>query len=160
MPRSRCAPGDSASQVAQALGGPPDSGLARDPGRRVVSDRLGLRLRFDQEGKVALVTISRPSSARVANVKLGDPPARIRQAVGSGIVTTDLDNSETYTFPDRGVAFVVRNAEVALITLFPKRADIGTPTPAVGGAAADGSDRRRPPAAKRMKMGLRRSSKS
>ncbi len=114
-------PGDSASQVAQALGGPPDSGLGDETQGGVwVYDRLGLRLRFDQEGKVALVTISRPSSARVANVKLGDPPARIRQAVGSGIVTTDLDNSETYTFPDRGVAFVVRNAEVALITLFPK----------------------------------------
>lgn len=114
-------PGDTAAQVEKALGGPPETGKGEETQGGVWAyDRLGVRIRFDREGKVALVTITRPSAAAVAGVRLGDPPARIRQAVGNGVTTSDVDNSETYAFPEQGVAFVVRNAEVTAITLFPK----------------------------------------
>lgn len=116
-------PGDTAARVKAALGAP-DSGADQEKQGGVwVYDRDGLhlRVRFDQEGKAALVTFSRPGSAAVAGVKLGDPAARIRQALGGGVAVTDVDRSETFSFPDRGIGFVVRDAEVTVINLFARQ---------------------------------------
>ncbi len=115
-------PGDTAEQVRKALQRGPDTGDGEEQRGGVwVYDDLGLRLRFDAEAKVALVTITRPNTTAVAGVKLGDSPSRIRQVLGSGFATSDVDNAETLNFPDKGLAYIIRNAEVSIITLFPKQ---------------------------------------
>jgi len=110
--------GDTAEEVEKALG-TPDAGKGEEATGGVwVYDRRGVRVRFDRNAKAALVTITRPSDAQVGGIKLGDAAAAIRQRVGPGFVTTDVESAETYSFPNLGVAYVVRNAEVALIPLF------------------------------------------
>ncbi|HHX41676.1 MAG TPA: hypothetical protein GX715_17100 [Armatimonadetes bacterium] len=110
--------GDTAEEVEKALG-TPDAGKGEEATGGVwVYDRRGVRVRFDRSARVALITITRPSDVQVGGIKLGDAAAAIRQRVGAGFVTTDVENTETYSFPHQGVAYVVRNAEVSLITLF------------------------------------------
>ncbi|MBI3945761.1 MAG: M48 family metalloprotease [Armatimonadetes bacterium] len=114
-------PGDRADRVKAALGAPDTGEGEEGQGGAWVYDRLGVRVRFDRSAAVALVTVTRPSHSAVEQVRLGDPAGRIRQLLGSGFVTADVDRSETHSFPDRGVSFVVRNAEIAVINLFPRQ---------------------------------------
>lgn len=114
-------PGETAAQVKEALGAP-DSGEGQENnGGLWVYERLGVRVRFDRQGSVALVTLVTPSSMAVNGVKVGDAAAAIRRHLGADFVAGELDNAATYTFPGQGVAYAVRNDSVAVITLFPRQ---------------------------------------
>ncbi|MDH7568768.1 MAG: M48 family metalloprotease [Armatimonadota bacterium] len=117
----RVSPGDKAEKVKEALG-PPDAGLGDEQRGGVWTyNRLGVRVRFDPTGVVALVTITNPSTASVGGIRLGDSAAKVRQVIGPAFASEGGDAGETLSYPDRGVAFVMRNAAVAVINLFPRQ---------------------------------------